>query len=55
VIKFTLRPLYLPGKNPDARETGGLVDLTAVLGHFGEEKSSLVLLGFEPIFFQAVA
>ena len=53
--QFTSRPLYLPGKNPDALGTGGCVDPTAVLGRFGEEKVSFILLGFEPIFFQDVA
>jgi hypothetical protein len=55
VINFTLRPLYVPGMNPDDCGTGGRVDSTAVLEPFGEEKAYLILLGFKPLFFQAVA
>jgi len=54
VIRFTPRPFYLPQKYPDARGTGGRVAPTVLLGRFGVEKTCLILLGFEPVFFRAV-
>jgi hypothetical protein len=38
MISFTIRLLYLPEKNPDARETGDRVDPHCFCGAFWETK-----------------